>query len=148
MHEQLAQDQLYMTADILILALRSGQLDLLLSCRTALPYQRYRALSGWFIAPDESAETSAKRLLAEMLTEQAGSLEQLYIFSDANRDPLDRVISAACLLGVPWLEIETRGIENQIPLRSFENRNAFTLSELQTVFEAVLEERIDSSNFR
>ena len=77
MHKQLAQDQLYVTTDILILTVRSGQLDLLLSRRTAPPYQRCWALPGRFIGLDESAETSAKRLLAEMLPGQNGALEQL-----------------------------------------------------------------------
>lgn len=201
MHKQLAQDQLYVTTDILILTVRSGQLDLLLSRRTAPPYQRCWALPGRFIGLDESAETSAKRLLAEMLPGQNGALEQLYTFTDVNRDPRGRVISAAYLLVVPWEEIKEQVMGNQVSFRCFrigldeeglkltgddgknlepgelafdhgkiietgirrlrgkidysdigfrflKNRNAFTLSELQTVFEAVLGETLDSSNFR
>ena len=201
MHEQLAQDQLYVTVDILILTVRSGQLNLLLSRRPSPPYQGCWALPGRFIGIDESAETSAGRLLAEMLPDQNGTLEQLYTFTGVNRDPRGRVISAAYLLAVPWEEIKNQVTENgtsfhcfrvgldkeglkltdedgkrldpdglafdhgriietgimrlrgkidysDIGFRFLGNRNAFTLSELQTVFEAVLEETLDSSNFR
>ena len=201
MHEQLAQDRLYVTVDILILTVRSGRLNLLLSRRPDPPYNRCWALPGRFIGLDESAETAAKRLLAEMLPGRDRIPEQLYTFTDVNRDPRGRVISAAYLLIIPWGEIEKQITGNEVTFRSFqvtldrqglrltgdegetltpgdlafdhgkiietgverlrgkidyteigfgflENPNAFSLSELQTVFEAVLGETLDSSNFR
>ena len=134
----------------------------------------------------------------EMLPIDRVFMEQLYTFTDVNRDPRGRVISAAYLVIVPWKRLE--GILTGSRLRLFEagrrdgktlltgegvsltggdlafdhgriiesgiNRlqgkidytdigfrflndpGAFSLGELQTVFEAVLARPMDSSNFR
>lgn len=201
MHEQLAQDQLYVTVDILILTVRAGKLNLLLSRRPEAPFKRCWALPGRFIALDESAETAVKRLLAEMLPLQNAFMEQLYTFTEVNRDPRGRVISTAYLVAVPWSRIAQQlekeetafhcfevsagkqgvrltndadgtldpgdlafdhwkiietGLERlrgkiaytEIGFRFLDDLEAFSLSDLQTIYEAVLDEPADSSNFR
>ena len=98
MHEVLEQDRLYVTVDMLILAVRDGRLNLLLSRRTSPPYAGRWALPGRFIGTEESAETAVRRLLEEMLPVEDAYLEQLYTFTDVNRDPRGRVISTAYLV--------------------------------------------------
>lgn len=201
MHTQLAGDHLYVAVDILILTVRSGRLNLLLSRRANTPYEERWALPGRFIGQDESAETTVEHLLEEMLPIRQAYMEQLYTFTDVNRDPRGRVISVAYMVIVPWSQLEAlmdwmdlpflcyevsmdsggltltdesggmlipgdlafdhgRIIEagirrlrgkidyTDIGFRFLEDPEAFSLSELQTVFEAVLGESVDSSNFR
>ena len=136
-----------------------------------------------------------------MLPVKDAFLEQLYTFSEVNRDPRGRVISTAYLVIIPWNRLETLFEEARIPFSRFEisgeadwlrlkgtdgtiltggdlafdhgriigtgvqrlqgkidytevgfrflnDRNAFSLGELQTVFEAVLGKQLDKSNFR
>ena len=201
MHDSLNEGQLYVTVDMLILTIREGKLNLLLSRRKSAPYAGRWALPGRFVGLDESAETTARKLLNEMLPVQDAFLEQLYTFSAVNRDPRGRVISTAYLVIIPGKSLDALMKEKETPFTRFEvtagtgslrltgedgttligsdlafdhgriietgvqrlkgkidytdvgfhflnDLNAFTLGELQTVFEAVLGEKRDSSNFR
>ncbi len=201
MHQELAKDQVYVTVDILILTVRGGKLELLLSRRTALPYEGRWALPGRFISPEESAEAAVKKLTDEMLPIPEHYSEQLYTFSALNRDPRGRVISVAYLVIVPGSRVDALMNGNGTPFHSFrlrsengmpmlegaegetlratdlafdhgeivrtglqrlrgkidyteigfrflEDPEAVTLGELQTVFEAVLDTELDTSNFR
>ena len=201
MNSHLNENQLYVTVDLLILTVRSGQLNVLLSRRVAPPYEGRWALPGRFIAPDESAEASVDRLLAEMLPLRDVFYEQLYTFTDVTRDPRGRVISVAYLVIVPWGQLRPlmegsalsfqcfrvvagrKGIRligddgaellsgdlafdhgriietginrlrgklsyTDIGFHFLENPGMFSLGELQSVFEAVLDEKLDGSNFR
>lgn len=201
MHESLAADQLHVAVDLLILTVRDGRLNLLLSQRTHPPFAGCWTLPGRFIDPDESAENAARRLLEEMLPVRDAFMEQLYTFTQVNRDPRGRVISVAYLVIVPWGRLRSvledkasgfqcfkAGLENEglrlaadsgkalndaelafdhscivktgiLRLRNkidyteigfyfLDDRSAFSFSELQTVFEAVLDSSLDTSNFR
>ena len=201
MDGQWDQDRLYVTVDLLILTVRSGQLCLLLFRREKPPYAGRWALPGRLIGPDESAETAASLLLTEMLPVRCALMEQLYTFTDVNRDPRGRVISTAYLVIVPWDRLQAQLAAGETKVRCFQvfmdaeglrlrdgtgcrlipgdlafdhgriietgiqrlrgkidytdigfhflaDPHAFTLGELQTVFEAVLGEPADSSNFR
>lgn len=200
MHGSLRQDQLYVTVDMLILMVREGALTLLLSRRSDPPYAGRWALPGRFIGLEESAEAAVKRLLEEMLPVKDAFLEQLYTFTEVNRDPRGRVISAAYLIIVPQKKLDAMLAERETGFRRFRVREenglrltgedgteltggdlafdhgriietgvlrlrgkidytevgfrflndpeAFSLSELQTVFEAVLGRELDGSNFR
>ena len=201
MHDHLNASELYVTVDLLILTVKAGRLNLLLSRRVAPPYEGCWALPGRFIGLDESAETTASKLMKEMLPVSDAFYEQLYTFTDLNRDPRGRVISIAYLVIVPWhrleplmrddrlsfrcFRVQLRGNDLRLPgekgkdlvpgdlafdhgrivrtgilrlqgklnytdigFRFLENPASFSLSELQTVFEAVLDEKLDSSNFR
>ena len=200
MHDSLNQGQLYVTADMLILTVRDRKLTLLLSRRKDPPYEGRWALPGRFVGQDETAETTVRKLLEELLPVEDAFLEQLYTFSEVNRDPRGRVISTAYLVIIPWNRLNALMETVQTPFSRFEVRegedgicldgedtvlkgsdlafdhgriietgvlrlqgkidytdvgfmflndlNAFSLSELQTVFEAVLGRKLDSSNFR
>ena len=201
MHDSLSQGQVYVTVDMLILTIRDSKLNLLLSRRKEAPYAGRWALPGRFVGQDESAETTVRKLLAEMLPVKDAFLEQLYTFSDVNRDPRGRVISTAYLVIVPRNRLDALMEEIRTPFSRFEvteeedglrmsgedgtdligsdlafdhgriietgvlrlrgkivytevgfrflnDLNAFSLGELQTVYEAVLGRKLDSSNFR
>ncbi len=195
------RNRLYATTDLLIMTVRSGRLLVLLSRRKSPPFAGRWALPGRFVAPGESAEETARKLLLEMLPAEGAFLEQLYTFSSVDRDPRGRVISMAYLVILPWAGLRTLLEDPECLLHPFrpdtrqdgltlacedgstlrendlafdhariirtglarlrgkidytdigfsflEDQGAFSLSELQNVFEAVLDTALDTSNFR
>ena len=116
MRNALAQDRLYVAVDLIILTVEAGRLKVMLSCRTAPPCEGRWALPGRFVGLDESAEEAAGKLLEEMLPGGGAFLEQLYTFTDVERDPRGRVISAAYLVIVPWRRMEET-LKRGAPLR-------------------------------
>ncbi len=200
MPERLNRDRLYVTVDVLPFTVREGRLCILLSRRAAPPFEGRWALPGRFVGAGEDAGSAVEDLLAEMLPVRDAYLEQLYTFTDVDRDPRGRVISVACLAIIPWQRLESlpdarrggwglfgihgsggtltltgesgeiageglafdhgriveTGINRlrgkieytDIGFRFLNDPGAFTLGEIQTVFEAVLDRTLDSSNFR
>ena len=201
MAEVLCQDQVFVSVDLMILTVREGRLDLLLSRRNSPPFRGCWALPGKLVERADSAEATALKLLRETLPIRAAFMEQLYTFTELNRDPRGQVISIAYLAAVPWARlspllgadgqgprlfgvslsggalgldggeglrltggdlafdhgriIET-GVQRlrgkidytDIAFHFLNDSRAFTLGELQTVYEAVLEMTVDGSNFR
>ncbi|MFG2619900.1 NUDIX domain-containing protein [Streptomyces sp. NPDC048507] len=94
------------TVDLAVLTVRGGELHVLLIRRGQEPYAGAWALPGGFVLPRESAETAARRELAEE-TGLAPSLvsglrlEQLRTYSEPGRDPRMRVVSVAFTALVP-----------------------------------------------
>ncbi|WP_424214484.1 NUDIX hydrolase [Streptomyces sp. BI20] len=96
------------TVDLAVFTIRAGRLCVLLIRRGAAPHAGAWALPGGFLLPAESAETAARRELAEEtgLPEDlvAGlHLEQLRTYSEPDRDPRMRVVSVAFTALVPDL---------------------------------------------
>ncbi|MFD5007953.1 NUDIX domain-containing protein [Streptomyces mutabilis] len=86
------------TVDLAVLTLRADALHVLLVERGQEPYAGRWALPGGFLLPEESAETAARRELAEEtgLADVTGlHLEQLRTYSEPDRDPRMRVVSVA-----------------------------------------------------
>ncbi len=201
MGETMPQDRIFVTVDILVLTVHGGRLGLLLSRRVEPPFRGCWALPGKLMAPGDSAETTAGKLLRELLPIPGAFMEQLYTFTEMNRDPRGRVISIAYLVAVPWARLEPllpqdasdpclfdvrldagglcleaggalrltggdlafdhgriigtgvarlRGKVDytDIAFRFLNDPQAFSLGELQAVFEAVLDKSVDGSNFR
>ncbi|MET9605766.1 NUDIX hydrolase [Streptomyces sp. NPDC006512] len=94
------------TVDLAVLTVRGGALHVLLIRRGQEPYAGAWALPGGFVLPRESAETAARRELAEEtgLAEALVAdlhLEQLRTYSEPDRDPRMRVVSVAFTALVP-----------------------------------------------
>ncbi|MFH8930389.1 NUDIX hydrolase [Streptomyces pristinaespiralis] len=101
------------TVDLAVFTVRESRLHVLLVERGQEPYRGAWALPGGFLLPRESAESAARRELAEEtgLTEQTAAdlhLEQLRTYSAPDRDPRMRVVSVAYTALVPDLP-EPRG---------------------------------------
>ncbi|MFD7628311.1 NUDIX domain-containing protein [Streptomyces sp. NPDC059851] len=94
------------TVDLAVFTVRDGALHVLLIRRGQEPYAGAWALPGGFVLPRESAETAARRELAEETglpgaVVAALHLEQLRTYSDPDRDPRMRVVSVAFTALVP-----------------------------------------------
>ncbi|MGC9437305.1 NUDIX hydrolase [Streptomyces sp. WG5] len=97
-YDKYAFEPFAVTVDLAVLTLRAGALHVLLVERGQEPYAGRWALPGGFLLPDESAETAARRELAEEtgLSDVSGlHLEQLRTYSEPGRDPRMRVVSVA-----------------------------------------------------
>ncbi|MFI9153493.1 NUDIX hydrolase [Streptomyces sp. NPDC053367] len=97
-YDKHAHEPFAVTVDLAVLTLRDGALHVLLVERGQEPYAGRWALPGGFLLPEESAETAARRELAEEtgLADLSGlHLEQLRTYSEPDRDPRMRVVSVA-----------------------------------------------------
>jgi 8-oxo-dGTP diphosphatase len=99
------------TADLVVLTLREGQLCALLIRRGGQPYAAKLALPGGFTHPDEDIETTAYRELQEEVNVGPDdvALEQLKTYGAPGRDPRMRVVSVAWLALVANLREPTAG---------------------------------------
>lgn len=101
-------EKLSMTADIAIFSVADEDIDnyrklgdkkfsVLLVKRNDYPFKNKWCLPGGFIKMDENLETAAKRILKSETNLKDIYLEQLYTFSDVNRDPRMRIVSTSYL---------------------------------------------------
>jgi 8-oxo-dGTP diphosphatase len=88
-----------LTVDVVLLTIRAGQLSVLLVHRERPPYAGRWALPGGAVAPGESLDDAARRVVAVRagLGSPSGHLEQLRTWGNPDRDPRGRTISVAYL---------------------------------------------------
>ena len=94
------------TSDILVFTTEENRLQILLIKREGYPYRNYWAIPGGFVGMQESTLEAAKRELKEETGVENVHLEQLYTFSEPNRDPRMRIISVAYIATVPKYKIK------------------------------------------
>ncbi|MBB5070921.1 8-oxo-dGTP diphosphatase [Saccharopolyspora gloriosae] len=107
-----ARQQVAVTADLVILTIRSGELCVLLVERGVPPFAGRLALPGGFLRGGESLEETAARELREETGIAADELhlEQVGTYSAPDRDPRDpRVITCAFLAIAPDLPLPAAG---------------------------------------
>ena len=100
---QLTPDGLYayeyprasVTADNILFAVRNNQTYVLLIRRGNEPYKGYWAFPGGFLNMDETVARCAERELEEETGIRLTGMRLAGIYSDVNRDPRGRVITAA-----------------------------------------------------
>ena len=73
-YDKHAYEPFAVTVDLAVFTLRAGRLHILLVERGQEPYAGRWALPGGFLAPDESAESAARRELAVVVLDLAGEL--------------------------------------------------------------------------
>ncbi len=83
------------TTDCVIFGFDAGELKLLLIERGIEPFKGKWAFPGGFLNMDENSDECARRELFEETGIENVFIEQLYTFSDVNRDPRGRVITVA-----------------------------------------------------
>ncbi len=172
-----------LATDCVIFGFDGGELKLLLIEREREPFKNKWALPGGFVFIEETTEECAKRILLEKTGVRHMFIEQLYTFSDTDRDPRERIVSVAYYalinkhqyeliagrdtIKAEWFEL------SKLPKLAFDHSKIvkmaiqrlkgkvsyqpigfelldekFTLSQLQTLYEAILETQIDKRNFR
>lgn len=94
-HDVTGYERPAVAVDLVVFAVRSGELALLLVKRGIPPYEGMWALPGGFVRVDESLDDCARRELVEETGVRDIFLEQLYTFGEPNRDPRMRVITVA-----------------------------------------------------
>ncbi|MEV8376961.1 NUDIX domain-containing protein [Kribbella sp. NPDC056861] len=106
-------EPLGVAADLVILTVRDGSLQVLLISRGIPPYQGRWALPGGFVRPKEDLEATARRELAEEtgLVSDRIHLEQVATYGEPGRDPRGRVVSVAYLALVPDLPTPVAGTD-------------------------------------
>jgi 8-oxo-dGTP diphosphatase len=83
------------TSDCVIFGFDGGELKLLLIERKNGPFKNKWALPGGFVYMNETTEECASRILSEKAGIKNVFIEQLYTFSELDRDPRERIISVA-----------------------------------------------------
>lgn len=97
------------TTDAVVFSLRGGRLELLLIQRGGEPFKGHWALPGGFLTPDEDLDACVRRELVEETGVAVAELHHFANFSAPNRDPRERVISAAYWAFTPSEDLSPRG---------------------------------------
>jgi 8-oxo-dGTP diphosphatase len=91
-----------LTVDVALLTAGESALHALLLRRSAHPALGKWALPGGFVAPEESLDAAAVRVLREKARLDHVFVEQLYTFGAVDRDPRARVVSVAYYALAPF----------------------------------------------
>lgn len=172
-----------LSTDCVIFGFDETNLKLLLIQRGIEPFKGSCALPGGFMRADETIEECAERELYEETSFKNVFIEQLYTFSDVDRDPRGRVVSVAyyalvnlnqynAIAGDDAENAQWFSVNNLPPLAFDHDRivrtalyrlkgkirwqpvgfellpEKFTLTDLQHLYEVVLEIKLDKRNFR
>ena len=97
------------TTDAVVFTLLDGDLAVLLIRRGGEPFKGMWALPGGFLTPTEDLDTCARRELEEETGVTLSDLRHFANFSAPDRDPRERVISAAYWALTPSDELSPRG---------------------------------------
>lgn len=116
-------EKLSMTADILITSVSDEETDnyrklgekkfsILLIKRDTYPFKDKWCLPGGFIKMDETLDEAAKRILKNETNLTNIYLEQLYTFSNVDRDPRMRIVSTAYIALIDKNKLKNNLSEN------------------------------------
>jgi len=171
-----------LAVDAVLFMVRDEQLEVLLMPVNIQPhFSGVHGVPGGLIDSSETADEAAERHLLEKAGVKNMYMEQLYTFSDVERDPRGRVVSVAYIAlisqeqagkiankkDVEWFPVK------KLPELAYDHRkiiqtaierlsikleytnivcnllpDEFTLSELQNIYEIILNKEIDKRNFR
>ena len=172
-----------LTVDCVVFGLDEQELKVMLIQRGLPPFEGKWALPGGFVRLEETLDEAARRELQEETGLSKIFLEQLYTFSEVDRDPRERVVSVAYYALVNLRDHQVHAATDardaawfgvhDVPSLAFDHAEIlrlalerlrgklryqpvgfellpkkFTLSELQHLYELVLERTLDKRNFR
>jgi 8-oxo-dGTP diphosphatase len=172
-----------LTVDCVVFGLDDQELKVMLIQRGLPPFEGKWALPGGFVRVDETLDEAARRELQEETGLSKIFLEQLYTFSEVDRDPRERIVSVAYYALVNLRDHQVHAATDaqdaawfgvhDVPSLAFDHAEIlrlalerlrgklryqpvgfellprkFTLSELQHLYELVLERPLDKRNFR
>lgn len=89
------QTRILTAVDCIIFGFDGQEMKLLLVKRSLEPEKGRWSLMGGFVQPDESFENAAARVLKQLTGLENVYMEQLFAFSEPNRDPMERTVSIA-----------------------------------------------------
>lgn len=165
------------TVTPLIFTVNEGIFEILLIKRTREPFQDLWSLPGDFLLENESLEEAASRVLTRKTGIHDVYLEQLYTFGNPNRDPRGRILTVAYFALLPYDSIHLLNNAcwmpvHELPELAFDHAviveqgvarikakliysniihnllpEKFRLSEVQQLYEIILEQPIDKRNF-
>ena len=113
----LLPERFVVAVDVVVLTLVEDQLHTLLIRRDAAPFKGHWMLPGGVVQPQESLAKTAERILLEKAGLSGVYLEQLYTYSEPDRDPRDRAISVAHMALVNherFLKLQPHGHETTV----------------------------------
>jgi ADP-ribose pyrophosphatase YjhB (NUDIX family) len=87
--------RILVAVDCIIFGFDKNQLKLLLTKRAIEPEKGSWSLIGGFVARDESLDDAAKRVLHKLTGLKNIYMEEVKVFSEVERDPVERTISLA-----------------------------------------------------
>jgi len=96
-------DSFKIAIDCIVLGFDKQELKLLLIHRNIEPAKGQWSLMGGFLTQEESLNDGAKRILFQLTGLEDIYLEQVFVFGDVNRDPVERVLSV-CFYALIKLE--------------------------------------------
>jgi ADP-ribose pyrophosphatase YjhB (NUDIX family) len=132
-----SHDKILVAVDCIIFGFDGHELKALLIKRAFEPEKGKWSLMGGFVSNNESTDEAAQRVLHQLTGMSNIYMEQLYCFSDVNRDAAGRVISVAyfALINIAdyseqlQLEHEAKWFPlNQIPPLIFDHREMVALA--------------------
>ena len=88
-------DHLLIAVDCIIFGFDKNQLKLLLMKRALEPEKGNWSLIGGFVTKDESLDSATKRVLSKLTGLKNVYMEEVKVFSEVKRDPLERTVSVA-----------------------------------------------------
>lgn len=91
----------HLAVDLVLLSVCDGALKVMMMERTSPPFEGQLVLPGGFVHPGETLDETARRVLACKVKLSNVAVEQLYTFSEPQRDPRAWVVSAAYFALMP-----------------------------------------------
>lgn len=147
MHRYTHTNRLLAAVDCIIFGFDGSALKLLLVHRSLEPEKGKWSLMGGFVLPDEDCDTAANRVLKKSTGLEGVYLEQLHVFSNPQRDPVERTLSVAyfALIDIhqyeqqisdeyhaEWFHLE------RIPKLIFDHRQMVELAKSRLTYKAAL----------
>ncbi len=141
------QTRMLVAIDSIIFGFDGVQLKLLLVKRAIEPEKGNWSLPGGFVQPAEAPAQTAVRVLREMTGLSQVYLEQLQVYGEPNRDPVERTISVAYFALIDLLEYEQQLSHdyyaewftlNKIPSLIFDHGTMVKMAKKQLRYKAAL----------